>query len=161
MGLIHKLGVSVYYPQQVYKIFERYPLDIVQLPLSVYDQRFKISGCLEFLSKLHVEIHVRSVFLQGLLLMDLGRIPSYFNPVLDKIKNYYYCLDELKISKCQAAFNFIKSCDGIDYAIVGVQTAGQLMQLYEAWNSREYIPVAYDDFAFRQEEYCLPSKWVI
>ena len=67
-GLVNKIGVSVYAPSEFDRIFDLIKIDIVQAPLNIIDRRFETSG---LLTKLYngIEIHIRSVFLQGLLLM--------------------------------------------------------------------------------------------
>ena len=78
-GLIEKFGYSVYYPEDLDKFFEKFPPDIVQLPANIFDQRFNRSGWLKKLEDQGVEIHIRSVFLQGLLLQASQDYHPYFN----------------------------------------------------------------------------------
>ena len=73
-GLVRKIGVSVYSGQQIDSILELYTPDIVQLPLNLFDQRLLESGHLEKLKRRGVEIHARSVFLQGLLLIEPDQV---------------------------------------------------------------------------------------
>ena len=49
----------------------RFKLDMVQLPYNIIDQNFETSGWIKKLKKMNIKIHVRSIFLQGLLLMKL------------------------------------------------------------------------------------------
>ena len=66
-GKIKKLGVSVYSPEQAFLIAKNFNIDLIQLPLNIFDQRFIESGCLQFLKDKGIEIHTRSLFIQGLL----------------------------------------------------------------------------------------------
>lgn len=68
-GLVHKIGMSLYFPEQI-KLFEILKPDIIQIPLNVLDQRFLQDGLLTKMKEQGIEIHVRSAFLQGLLLMS-------------------------------------------------------------------------------------------
>lgn len=78
-GVIHKCGISVYSPQELDFWFKKYPLpDLVQLPANLLDQRFLRTGWLDRLKEAGCEIHIRSVFLQGLLLMSHQQRPSQF-----------------------------------------------------------------------------------
>lgn len=78
--LVGKVGVSVYAPEELALwLAQGYPLELVQLPANLLDQRFLRSGWLDRLQDLGCEIHVRSLFLQGLLLMQPDLRPAYFD----------------------------------------------------------------------------------
>jgi aryl-alcohol dehydrogenase-like predicted oxidoreductase len=77
-GLVAKLGVSIYAPEELDDLASRMQLDVVQAPLSIVDRRLASSGWLARLHAAGTEVHVRSVFLQGLLLMDPGLRPARF-----------------------------------------------------------------------------------
>ena len=66
-GVIKKIGVSVYSSKQIDRVLDNYQIDLVQLPLNILDQRLLNGGQLNRLKEYDVEIHARSVFLQGLL----------------------------------------------------------------------------------------------
>ena len=68
IGYTKKIGVSVYSPEELNKIINKYKIDIVQFPMNIFDRRFLKNNYLEKLKKKKIEIHVRSIFLQGLLL---------------------------------------------------------------------------------------------
>ncbi|MGY3929678.1 aldo/keto reductase [Aeromonas encheleia] len=78
-GKVGKLGVSVYSPQELkHWLEEGHPLQLVQLPANLLDQRFLRASWLDRLQDMGCEIHVRSLFLQGLLLMQPAMRPAYF-----------------------------------------------------------------------------------
>ncbi|WP_429080678.1 aldo/keto reductase [Aeromonas bivalvium] len=79
-GKVGKVGVSVYSPEELTRWLEQdYPLELVQLPANLLDQRFLRAGWLDRLQAMGCEIHVRSLFLQGLLLMQPALRPAYFD----------------------------------------------------------------------------------
>ncbi|MFM4719708.1 aldo/keto reductase [Aeromonas bivalvium] len=79
-GKVGKVGVSVYSPEELTGWLEQgYPLELVQLPANLLDQRFLRAGWLDRLQAMGCEIHVRSLFLQGLLLMQPALRPAYFD----------------------------------------------------------------------------------
>ena len=89
-GVISKIGISIYSPSQLDLILPKFSIDIVQAPFNIVDRRILNSGWLEKLSKKNIETHIRSVFLQGLLLMQYEKIPnqfSHWNRVWLKWKN--------------------------------------------------------------------------
>ena len=67
-GIILKVGISSYYPEKIHKLFKIFKFDVVQVPLNIFDQRLLYSKIYNLKSFKNIEIHVRSVFLQGILL---------------------------------------------------------------------------------------------
>lgn len=73
-GLIRQMGLSVYYPHQIAWLLDAgVPCDVVQLPFNVFDQRFR--PLFRELRARGAEIHVRSVFLQGLFSWSPAHYP--------------------------------------------------------------------------------------
>lgn len=88
-GLIKKCGVSVYSPSELETWFYNNPTpDIVQLPANLLDQRFLRTGWLDRLKEAGCEIHVRSVFLQGLLLMLPNQRPAKFSRFQEQLRPF-------------------------------------------------------------------------
>ena len=70
-----------------------YDLDIIQIPFNIFDRRLLESGMIDILHDQGIEIHSRSVFLQGLLLMSEKDRPSIFtkwNKLWKVTCNAYY-----------------------------------------------------------------------
>ena len=129
-GVVKKIGASVYHPEQVFSLISRYDFDVIQLPLNIFDQRFLESGCLSYLKKQGVEIHVRSVFLQGLLLTrDMGVYPNVFAPYRDTLDQYQAWLSQRQLSPLEAVLSFLKTQDQIDYVVMGVTSLDELKQI--------------------------------
>ena len=61
-GKVRKIGVSVYDSQSIDEVLKLFTPDIIQLPVSIADQRLIRSGHLKKLKQKGVEIHARSVF---------------------------------------------------------------------------------------------------
>lgn len=156
-GYVSKIGISTYFPQQVFEIFKIFDLDIVQLPLNIFDQRFISSGCIDYLKSNNIEIHVRSVFLQGLLLAKEGKLPSYFDRSKKYFDEYLAFLKKIGINQLQAAVDFIKTTE-VDYAIFGVEAVSQLKQIVTAWRVN-HSDVNYGALACTDENLLIPSNW--
>ena len=77
-GLVEKIGLSAYTPEEIAKASTLIDLDIVQVPFNIIDRRLLETGWLNRLHDSGVEIHARSIFLQGLLLEDPQNLPLYF-----------------------------------------------------------------------------------
>lgn len=161
LQLVDKIGVSVYTPEQLSMVMELFPIDLVQLPLNVFDQRFLQTGILKKAKAQGIEIHVRSAFLQGLLLMEQDQIPQYFDRFKGQLNNYFDYIDKQNIDKLTAALTFINQIPEIDYAIVGCCSAQQLSSIAKANDIAKKIPstISFDEFASTEEDLILPTHW--
>ena len=154
---VEKIGVSVYDSKQVDAVMEIFKPDLIQLPLSVLDQRMLSSGHLEMLKKEGVEIHVRSVFLQGLLLMPLDKIPTYFKPIKPLLVRWHEATKEQGLTSTQAALSFVKSNPYIDKVIVGVDSLAQFSACVDDFS----IETIFDaqGLACNDPSFLNPSLW--
>ena len=155
---IQKIGLSCYNLSNLYEIIDSFEIDIVQLPINVFDQRFL--EILPLLKEKKIEVHARSIFLQGLLMMELSDIKSYFNPIYKKISSYHSELQKKEVSLLDGAMNFVKKIPQLDYIVVGISCLSQLISIYESYNKVlpdiNYIPYKCDEDAMVD-----PSKWKI
>ena len=130
--VISKIGISIYSPSQLDLILPKFSIDIVQAPFNIVDRRILNSGWLEKLSKKNIETHIRSVFLQGLLLMQYEKIPNQFsnwNRVWLKWKNW---LLDNEISPVHACISFVDSFQEVDKIIVGFDSFAHFDQIIVA-----------------------------
>ncbi|MDP1815388.1 MAG: aldo/keto reductase [Leadbetterella sp.] len=127
IGLVKKIGFSVYFPDELeYLLKNKINFDIVQLPYNLFDRRFET--LFGILKERDIEIHVRSVFLQGLFFMDTKKLSSYFNSVKPIINNLQTFCNINEIPIAEFLLNFIlknKSCDKI---ILGINSVKELKE---------------------------------
>tara|TARA_R100001129_G_scaffold186664_1_gene180112 strand:+ start:11777 stop:12640 length:864 start_codon:yes stop_codon:yes gene_type:complete len=158
-GFVKKVGVSVYTPEEVDKIFSRFKLDIVQAPMNIIDRRMQLSGCLERLKQAGVEVHIRSAFLQGLLLMEPNQRPSYFSPWQGVLSNFDQWVKDNKLSKVEACLGFLNSQNAIDRIVVGVQNT---TQLHELALSASLAKIEIPEYISSSDNYLInPALWTI
>lgn len=130
--IISKIGVSIYSPDILDKILKRLRLDIVQAPFNIFDQQIVSSGWSDKLKAGGVEIHTRSVFLQGLLLLRHSSLKNYFTRNWpDQFSDWYKFLKDKEVDALQIALNFALKQDWIDKVVVGVDSGAQLRSLVE------------------------------
>jgi len=156
-GLVQKIGVSVYRAEQINRVLDNYPIDIIQLPLNVFDQRLLQSGHLAKLNKAGIEIHARSVFLQGLLLMEPASLPPYFDPIRKQLILYRNSIERHGLTPIQAALGFVTGLAQIDTVICGVTDHHQLQDLCD--NMRPCDATLFSPFAVANEDIINPSHW--
>lgn len=131
-GKVGKTGISVYSPEELGLWLEQgYPLELVQLPANLLDQRFLRSGWLDRLQDLGCEIHVRSLFLQGLLLMQPGLRPDHFHPFSEQLAR----LDgwQPHLSRLHKALSLIPALPQVSRFVVGVCHAHELAAIASAY----------------------------
>lgn len=76
-GKIKFFGVSVYSPEMAAKALNTAGIDLVQVPFNLFDQRALRQGVFDSARKKNKRIFVRSVYLQGLLLLDPKDLPFH------------------------------------------------------------------------------------
>ena len=128
-GYASKIGVSIYNPQELDDLWKRYEFDIVQAPLNIVDRRILNGGWAERLKRDGIELHIRSVFLQGLLLMQKSKRPSKFSIYTNIFEEWDSWLAESKLSAQEACLRFVINQKEVDRAVIGVTTANQLREL--------------------------------
>ena len=133
LGYFKKIGVSIYDLDEVDQILTSENIDIVQLPLNIFDQRFFASGALKKLKDKNIEIHVRSAFLQGLLLMPISLIAEKKPKALHQMLKIHDLSKELNCSLIQLCVGFISNIKEVDHVIVGANNAIQLKEIIEAY----------------------------
>lgn len=135
-GRVRKLGVSIYSPQELDAIFKLFSVDLVQAPFNLIDQRLHSTGWLDRLKSNDVEVHTRSVFLQGLLLMPRASVPSWFAQWDDLWDRWHNWLTVSQVSAVQACLAFPLAFEGIDWVVVGADSTNQLAQILGAASKR-------------------------
>lgn len=148
-GYVRKIGVSVYSSSQLEQVLNTFDIDIVQLPLNIFDQRFL--PILPYLKQKGIEIHCRSVFLQGLLFMDIDNVPEYFEPIK-------HILAKLPVNRLELALSFVKNVKEVDKAVVGVTLKDELEEIVLSYNKENEI-VDFSKFKIDDEKFINPSKW--
>ncbi len=124
-GSVEKIGVSLYHPSEwIDLLTQNIVPDIVQIPVSIFDQRF--IPYFSEMKEVGVEIHVRSVFLQGLYFVDADKLSDFFKPVKDSIIQLNAVSGSSGLSVESLCLNFVNSYKEIDYIIIGVDSLDQL-----------------------------------
>lgn len=157
-GMAKSIGVSIYSPDQLEPL-NRYPVDVVQFPINVFDQRFA-GAQISRLKSLGVETHARSIFLQGLLIMPHGVLPPFLSPIAGHIERWHRYLQSEGLTQLEGALQFIKSVEGLDAVIIGVNNSQQLMENIAAWRRTPIKPIdMFSRFAMSNEALVDPSNW--
>jgi aryl-alcohol dehydrogenase-like predicted oxidoreductase len=160
-GQVQKIGVSVYGPRQLENILERYQIDIVQLPFNIYDQRFSQTGLLKRLKQERIEVHTRSAFLQGLLLMSPDELPTHFASIRDHHGQLHAALRGASLTPLQGCLWYCLAESEVDQVIVGCETVKQLRAIADAVEgiAEEAALPELEKFALSDEAILNPGFW--
>lgn len=156
-GLCERIGVSVYGPEQLEALTDKYPVDLVQAPLNVFDQRMITSGWLERLKESGTALHVRSAFLQGLLLMDDSSRPTWFRRWEKQFGLWDQWLRKSRVTPLEACLRFVLSVPAVERVVVGVDSYAQWLQIINAASVDSPPPGS--DLAIEDLDLVNPSRW--
>ena len=163
-GRIKHCGVSVYYPNEAKKCIESDFVDFTQLPFSVFDQRMQTEGVFDLAKeKNNTQIHSRSAFIQGLILMREDEIPPFLQgakPILAKIDKLS---QKYGISRIEIALLFVKHFEAISHLVFGVDNIEQLKENIDIFNRTlddEVINDFSKEFNNIDTDIMMPSLWV-
>jgi aryl-alcohol dehydrogenase-like predicted oxidoreductase len=127
LGLVKKIGFSLYSVNQLESLLTKQMIpDLIQFPYNILDRRFE--SYLPQLASLGVEIHTRSVYLQGLLYMEPSQMPIYvraLHPYLTQIKEIVNMYD---VSLGQICLGFALQNPFINKVVIGIDNIFQLTE---------------------------------
>lgn len=158
-GVIKKFGISLYNPDQALATLEVCKPDVLQFPVNVFDQRFYASGVLDKLKANNVEVHIRSVFLQGIILQKPSELDPFFNFFQAHYNDYANKVKLQNMNLTEAALKFVLNDSRIDKVIVGVCSKNQLVEIINAEKSPIIPDFDYGGFAFHDERLINPLSW--
>ncbi|MDP7040855.1 MAG: aldo/keto reductase [Myxococcota bacterium] len=160
-GHMGQYGVSVYYPDDVRWLLDNdIAFDLIQFPLNVFDQRFR--PLLPLLKANNVEVHTRSVFLQGLFFLDPAALPTHFSPVHDRIVALNQLAASSNIPLSALLLNMAQLHEAIDKVVIGVASLEELRENVEAHQYIEKTKAILEEihaFALQDEHILLPFHW--
>lgn len=131
-GKIAKIGISVYGPTELEQFHRSMRFDIVQAPVSVLDERMLKSGWAARLEESGCELHARSVFLQGLMLLAPEVRPTYFDHWSSVWKTWQGWLRETGLTALQACLRYAINLEGVSKVVVGVDNSAHLREILAA-----------------------------
>jgi aryl-alcohol dehydrogenase-like predicted oxidoreductase len=158
-GLARLIGVSVYDPDTLNQILERYPIDVVQLPFNVFDQRFEHS-ILHALTKRKIEVHVRSIFLQGVLLTAPDLLPAHLQNARARLAALRSDSAAAGISVAAAALHYVAMQQAVSRIVFGVQSASELRSNLETFTTLlPNINLDFQKYRIADDAIIDPRRW--
>ena len=156
-GLVQKIGISIYDPSELDTLCNRYQLDLIQAPFSIMDRRLLDTGWLTRLAEQGTELHVRSVFLQGLLLMTENNRPPKFDRWTPLWSEWHEWLGDAGLTPLQACLRYALSFPEISRAIIGIDNLNQFNEILQA--AQGPAPQTRDAFKTNDPDLLNPGRW--
>jgi aryl-alcohol dehydrogenase-like predicted oxidoreductase len=157
-GLAAHAGVSIWSPGELANLLQAFDFSLVQAPFNHFDRRLITSGWLAKLRDRRIELHVRSIFLQGLLLLPTEARPAAFTrwaPLFDARDQW---LQSVSLSAVDAAVGDALAHAEIDRVVVGVETLEQWRQVQAAAASSR-LCVSPAALGTEDDELINPARW--
>lgn len=131
-GVCRQIGVPVYASDDPVGVARRFKPDVVQAPASLLDQRLLIDGSLATLAEMGVEVHLRSIFLNGVLFLPPDRAPSHLKAAAGRISRARRLIAEGRSDPLQAALGFALTRPEASAVLVGVTSAAEMSAVVAA-----------------------------
>jgi aryl-alcohol dehydrogenase-like predicted oxidoreductase len=158
-GLTERIGISVYDAGELDRFFGLFDFDIVQAPANVLDQRIPASGLLTELRGKGVEVHIRSAFLQGFLLMRPENVSPWFDPIRHVLVRWREHLRDTGLTPVEGALAYIRACVDCDAVIVGSTSARELGEIADAFRADIPGDIDFSAFAVNDPDMVNPARW--
>jgi aryl-alcohol dehydrogenase-like predicted oxidoreductase len=161
-GKVKNAGVSVYSPDKALEALHIDGINLLQIPSNILDRRFQKKGVFELAVRKKKKIYIRSVFLQGLILMEPDDLPDYMlfaRPVLERIK---YLAESLNITRNELALGYLRAKVPEAKLVIGVDTPAQISENMNYWKKKplvNLISMVEQSFDFMDEKILNPSLW--
>jgi len=160
-GIARKIGFSLYYPAELSRLLdEDIDFDLVQCPFSVFDRRFE--PLFPWLKRRGVEIHVRSVFLQGLVFTPPRRLSPHFEGLRRNMVSLYEVAAESGLCIASVCLGFALSKEDIDRVVIGVDGSADFEENLSAVAERNLlVPFmgTLQSLSCDDERIVLPFNW--
>mgnify|MGYP006200291701 FL=1 len=156
-----KIGYSLYTVEQLNTLLDLGCVpDIVQLPYSLLDRKFETS--IKQLHALGTEIHIRSVFLQGLYWMNPNQLPQKLMPLQTTLQDLQKICEQYQVDKGALALNFVHQNPNVDAVVIGVENQEQLVQnirMIKDWKSNDELMDKIQQIKITDVSLLNPANW--
>ena len=161
-GRVKHIGVSTYSPEKAIRALHTEGISIIQIPTNVIDRRFEKAGVFDLAVDLGKTIYIRSIFLQGLLLMSPESLPKKMQFTAPVLKRYALLAQDVGINFMELCIGYVKHAFPHSKIIFGAETKAQVRENLECWTvtwSNELTQRIQREFDDVDETILSPSLW--
>ena len=128
-GKVQKIGISVYGQEDIERAKSIFDFDLIQLPLNVFNQDLAHSGILKALRSDGVEIHARSIFLQGVALTSPEKLPTNLRGLSANLFLLHEIAEKFGVSCLDLCVEYVKQIGYVDSIIVGANSPENFLEI--------------------------------
>jgi len=162
-NLVCKIGCSFYTPDQFFCLNKRFDLELIQFPYNIYDQRYIDSGIAEVAMSKNIEVHLRSIFLQGLLLLPPEKLSNHFKGIRQLHQSLTELSKETNLSSLSLALRFALDTQFNEKLIIGTETLSQWREIKALadlkFDKDDYLTSRLKTFGINDSKIINPSNW--
>jgi len=161
-GLTEHIGVSVYSPDPAMWALKKDGINMIQIPSNILDRRFEKAGVFRLAEDNGKQIYIRSVFLQGLLLINNGELPKHMSFALPVLKKLEDLSREVCVARQELALSYVKAAYPEAKIVFGAETPNQVDENIRAWkknSSQDFVVRVRKLFANVEEKVLNPILW--
>lgn len=159
--LFKKIGVSLYTNEEIETVLGDVNIDVIQTPFNLLDNEFQRGEQYKKIKRSGKELHVRSVFLQGLFFKPLDQITKQLQPLVPLLKELQLQAAKSKISLNEIALAYVQSKPYVDGFLIGVDDLDQLKSNLSATQIKlsDQIVNTIDQIALIEKNVLNPGLW--
>lgn len=161
-GLIKNIGISLYSPEKALRALDIEDITIIQIPTNVLDRRFERATVFERAEQLGKKIYIRSIFLQGFLLLNSDQLPSKLQFASRVAEELDILVKNLRMSKRDLALGYVKNTKPNAKIVFGAETPRQVEENIANWN-KAFRPGMFQElkhsFCSVDERILNPALW--
>jgi len=158
IGLTNKIGISIYDFNILDKILRKFKFDLIQAPFNILDQRLVTTGWLKKLKKRKIKVYVRSIFLQGILLLKHNQLPEKLKKLNKNLIIWENWLKKNKFKPLQVCISFVLNQRQLDGIVVGYNNKNQLNQILKQKKMKSSFSIP--NLNIRNRKLIDPRKWL-
>lgn len=161
-GTIKNIGISVYSPERAIQAMQYESIKLIQLPANILDHRFRSHGVFDFAKQNKKEIYIRSVFLQGLILLTGSNIPDQMKFAKEVVEDLDAFCRENGICGRELAISYVKCRYPESYILFGAETVGQVEDNIVSWDytvGEELMHMIDERYGHVDENIINPLRW--
>lgn len=160
-GKIDKIGVSLYSERELELTISDPGITVLQVPFNLFDASPLKARLLTEARGHGKEIHVRSVFLQGLLFRDPEELTGNLQALKEPLRLVHNYLKHSGVGIREACLNYALHQPYVDYVVIGVETKKQLEENLNAVKEQFPLELLEQGMPIKIEDRELlnPSNW--
>jgi len=155
--LTNKIGISIYDFNILDKILKKFKFDLIQVPLNILDRRLLENNWMKKFKQRKIEVHVRSIFLQGLLFLKYDNLPKKIKKFSKQWFVWENWLKRNRLSSLQACLAFVFNQTNLNGIIVGCDNANQLNQILKSQKQKKNFILP--NLNIRNKKLIDPREW--